>query len=117
MDYTARYGLEFNPFLKNSKEVYVDTQEQKEVLYRLDYLASTKGFGLLTGSAGRGKTTAVRNWAASLKKPMENFFPTGLLSVLCTFTLLSVLFSRNCNKRVHRIRSPPRSAPSDLHFQ
>ena len=27
MDYTARYGLEFNPFLKNSKEVLVETQE------------------------------------------------------------------------------------------
>ena len=55
MDYTARYGLEFNPFLKNSKEVLVETQEYKEVL-----------FGLLTGSAGRGKTTAVRNWASGL---------------------------------------------------
>ena len=66
MDYTARYGLEFNPFLKNSKEVFVDTQEQQETLYRLDYLASTKGFGLLTGAAGRGKTTAIRNWATTL---------------------------------------------------
>ena len=27
MDYTARYGLEFNPFLKNSKEVLVETQD------------------------------------------------------------------------------------------
>ena len=27
---------------------------------------TTKGFGLLTGSAGRGKTTAVRNWASGL---------------------------------------------------
>ena len=35
MDYTARYGLEFNPFLKNSKEVLVETQEYKEVLFRL----------------------------------------------------------------------------------
>ena len=26
MDYTARYGLEFNPFLKNSKEVLVGIQ-------------------------------------------------------------------------------------------
>lgn len=49
MDYTARYGLEFNPFLKNSKEVLVETQEYKEVLFRLNYLLSTKGFGLLTG--------------------------------------------------------------------
>ena len=33
MDYTARYGLEFNPFLKNSKDVFVNTQEQQETLY------------------------------------------------------------------------------------
>ena len=45
MDYTARYGLEFNPFLKNSKEVLVETQEYKEVLFRLNYLLTTKGFG------------------------------------------------------------------------
>ena len=32
MDYTARYGLEFNPFLKNSKEVLVETEEYKEEL-------------------------------------------------------------------------------------
>ena len=49
MDYIARYGLEFNPFLKNSKEVLVETQEYKETLFRLNYLLSTKGFGLLTG--------------------------------------------------------------------
>lgn len=66
MDYTARYGLEFNPFIKNSKEVLVETQEYKEALFRLNYLLSTKGFGLLTGSAGRGKTTAIRNWSSSL---------------------------------------------------
>ena len=66
MDYTARYGLEFNPFIKNSKEVLVETQEYKEAMFRLNYLLSTKGFGLLTGSAGRGKTTAIRNWSSKL---------------------------------------------------
>ena len=66
MDYTARYGLEFNPFLKNSKEVLVQTQEYKETQFRLNYLLSTKGFGILTGSAGKGKTTSLRNWAATL---------------------------------------------------
>lgn len=66
MNYTSRYGLEFNPFLKNSKEILVDTKEYKETLFRLDYLVKTKGFGLLTGSPGRGKTTAIRNWAANL---------------------------------------------------
>ena len=66
MDYTIRYGLEFNPFLKNSKEIFVSTDESKEVLFRLNYLAKTKGFGLLTGSPGRGKTTAIRAWRQGL---------------------------------------------------
>lgn len=66
MDYFTRYGLEFNPFIKNSKEILVTTSEYKETLFRLDYLAKTKGFGLLTGSAGRGKTTAIRTWTATL---------------------------------------------------
>jgi len=66
MDYIVRYGLEFNPFLKNSKEVLINTTEYKETLFRLDYLARTKGFGILTGSPGKGKTTAVRNWADTL---------------------------------------------------
>ena len=55
MNYHTRYGLEFNPFVKNSKEILVDTKESKEVSFRLDYLAKTKGFGLLTGAPGRGK--------------------------------------------------------------
>lgn len=66
MDINARYGLEFNPFLKNSKEILFESKEYKETLFRLDYLAKTKGFGLLTGSPGRGKTTAVRTWASNL---------------------------------------------------
>ncbi|MBE0472297.1 MAG: AAA family ATPase [Methyloprofundus sp.] len=66
MNYTARYGLEFNPFLKNAKEILVDTKEHRETLFRLEYLAKTKGFGLLTGSPGRGKTTAIRAWATTL---------------------------------------------------
>ena len=62
----SRFGLEFNPFLKNSKEILVETAQYREALFRLSYLAKTKGFGLLTGGPGRGKTTAVRNWAAAL---------------------------------------------------
>lgn len=66
MDYFTRYGLEFNPFIRNSKEILVDTAEYRESLFRLDYLAKTKGFGLLTGSPGRGKTTVIRNWSREL---------------------------------------------------
>ncbi len=62
----SRFGLEFNPFLKNSKEILVETAQYREALFRLSCLAETRGFGLLTGGPGRGKTTAVRNWAAGL---------------------------------------------------
>ena len=50
MELTARYGLEFNPFLKNSKEILFEGTEYTEAKFRLDYLAKTKGFGLLTGA-------------------------------------------------------------------
>lgn len=44
MELTARYGLEFNPFLKNSHEVLYQSSEYSEASFRLDYLAKTKGF-------------------------------------------------------------------------
>ena len=66
MELTTRYGLEFNPFLKNSKEILFEGSEYTEAKFRLDYLARTKGFGLLTGAPGRGKTTLVRSWSAGL---------------------------------------------------
>ncbi|MCH4183845.1 MAG: hypothetical protein LKF48_11950 [Prevotella sp.] len=74
MEYFTRYGLEFNPFIKNSKEILVDTSEYKETLFRLDYLVKTKGFGLLTGSPGRGKTTIIRNWSSSLNSSLAILF-------------------------------------------
>jgi hypothetical protein len=39
MDYTSRYGLEFNPFLKNSKEVLVETEQYREAALRLGLCA------------------------------------------------------------------------------
>ena len=71
MEYFTRYGLEFNPFLKNSKEILVDTNERRETLFRLDYLAKTKGFGLLTGGAGRGKTVLIQELINNIAKGHE----------------------------------------------
>lgn len=81
MELTARYGLEFDPFLKNSKEILYFGSEYKEALYRLDYLAQTRGFGLLTGSPGRGKTTVVRNWSAKLNPSLYKVIYTSLSTV------------------------------------
>lgn len=70
MDYFTRYGLEFNPFIKNSKEIFIDTSENKEINARLDFLLKTKGFGLITGSPGKGKTTAIRNYTSKLNSSL-----------------------------------------------
>ena len=34
MELTARYGLEFNPFLKNSKEILYSGREYREAVFR-----------------------------------------------------------------------------------
>lgn len=78
MELTTRYGMEFNPFLKNSKEILYQGTEYKEALYRLDYLSKTKGFGLLTGAAGRGKTTVIRNWSSKLNPSLFKVLYTSL---------------------------------------
>jgi len=96
MDYFTRYGLEFNPFIKNSKEILVTTSEYEETLFRLDYLAKTKGFGLLTGSPGRGKTTAIRTWASSLNPSLYKVIYSSLS------TLTANDFYRNLVKEFGR---------------
>ena len=55
MELTAPYSLEFNPFLKNSKEILFESSEYTEAKFLLDYLAKTKGFGILTGAPAVGK--------------------------------------------------------------
>ena len=66
MGYLMRLGMEFNPFLKNSKEILINTTELSEARMRLQYLEKTNGFGILTGPPGNGKTTVTRSWTSSL---------------------------------------------------
>lgn len=80
-DYTARYGLEFNPFLKNTRDILMDTSESSEVRVRLDYLGTTKGIGVLTGEPGRGKTTAARIWSSSLNQSLFKVCYSSLSSL------------------------------------
>ena len=70
MNHCSYYGMEYDPFIKNTKDVIIDTSEAREVRYRLEYLKETKGFGLLTGQPGRGKTTTVRAWASTLNSSL-----------------------------------------------
>lgn len=45
MEPIARFGLEFNPFLKNAKEILINTQESREAAF----LPQTGQFQVHTG--------------------------------------------------------------------
>ena len=83
MDYTTRYGLEYNPFIKSDRETLIETREYREVVSRLNYLLQIKGFGLLTGNPGLGKTTTIRNWIKSLNQSAYKtiYIPLSTLTV------------------------------------
>jgi type II secretory pathway predicted ATPase ExeA len=68
MNYIAKFGMEFNPFIKNSKEIKIESLDYKQLIFRLHHLEEIKGVGLITGDPGLGKTTAIRFWTESLNK-------------------------------------------------
>ncbi len=102
MDYFTRYGLEFNPFIKNSKEILVDTAEYRETMFRLDYLAKTKGFGVLTGAPGRGKTTAIRSWAASLNPSLYKVIYSSLSTLTANEFYRNLVQELGCEPSHHK---------------
>lgn len=69
-NYLAKFGLEFNPFNKNSKQYLIELTDYKQLLFRLKHLESTLGIGIITGEPGLGKTTALRYWTSSLNKSL-----------------------------------------------
>lgn len=83
-DYFVRFGMEFNPFLKNSKEILYESNELKEVQTRLNILLTTRGFGVLTGTPGKGKTTAIRNWSRNLNPALYKVIYTCLSTLTVT---------------------------------
>src|SRR5574344_493586 len=77
-DYITRYGMDFNPFIKNTKDIIVETDDYNELSLRLDYLLKNKGFGIITGGPGRGKTTAIRNYINNLNSSLYKIIYTSL---------------------------------------
>jgi len=61
------YGFSSVPFSKTiaTADLFL-TVAQKELNARLTYLVPERGFGLVTGEIGSGKSTAVRAFTASL---------------------------------------------------
>lgn len=55
------YGLDRTPFPRDiPTDKLFPAEEHREALARLDYLVRTRGFGMLTGAVGSGKSTTIR---------------------------------------------------------
>ena len=66
--YAPRFGFSRTPFGKGSPAV--ETQNSAELALQMRYLLETKGIGVVTGQAGVGKTTGVREYLRGLS-PMR----------------------------------------------
>ncbi len=68
------YGLERTPF---SRDIATDklfgASQHQEALARLNYLVRTRGFGMLTGAVGAGKSTTIRALHQSLDPARYRF--------------------------------------------
>lgn len=65
MSYCQHFGLKHDPLGKNTRNV-VPSEQAATLTQHLNWLLQTKGVGLITGDAGTGKTTALREWSAHL---------------------------------------------------
>lgn len=67
MNYLMRFGIEYNPFIKNTnKDICINLSDYDQLIFRLRRLEQNKGIGVITGEPGLGKTTSIRHWARSL---------------------------------------------------
>lgn len=85
--YHNYFGMTRDPFSKGrGTGVVVETQEYGEALYRLDYLKELRGFGVLTGPPGIGKTTVLRCWSRTLPQSSYKVIYMNITSVTaCDF--------------------------------
>jgi general secretion pathway protein A len=65
--FEAFFGLTGTPFARDiAVDKLLETESSKELHGRLNHVARTRAFGIFTGDAGTGKTTAIRRFSQGL---------------------------------------------------
>ncbi len=67
------FGLKFDPLGKAIRQT-VNHRQYEHLKNKLDCLLQTKGVALITGEAGTGKTTALRQWCNTLNPLTHKLF-------------------------------------------
>jgi len=72
--FEAFFNFTGTPFSRDiSVENLLFTDSRKEMNERLKYVAKTRSFGVFTGDAGTGKTTAIRKFCQELDCCFQRF--------------------------------------------
>ena len=83
--YKAFYGLSFDPFTKEvTNKNFYKSYHFNQALSRLDFLKQHKGFGLITGEPGTGKSSLLRYFKESLNPNLFKcvYIPLSTLTVM-----------------------------------
>lgn len=91
--YKSFYGFTFDPFTKDLDLKYTyKSNDFIQVSNRLDYLKNTKGFALLTGEPGSGKSFALRHYAKELNPSLFKviYIPISTLTVMDFYKALCI---------------------------
>ena len=83
--YKTFYGLSKDPFPKGIDiKHHFESEDFKEALNRLEFLKETKGFGLISGEPGAGKSFLMRYFADSLNSNLYKciYIPISTLTVM-----------------------------------
>jgi type II secretory pathway predicted ATPase ExeA len=82
MKHEKYWGMEFNPFKKNSEDKNVfKSNDFNQMMGRFEHLKNTKGIGLFTGNSGVGKTFALKQFVNSLNKNMYKVIYISLSTI------------------------------------
>ena len=84
MNYLLKYGIAYNPFIKNNSNEILNLESHNQLLFRLKHLEETKGIGLITGAPGLGKTTTIRDWVKGLNNNLYKviYIPHTTITVM-----------------------------------
>lgn len=84
--YQSYYGMSSNPFLKGVDIDHpFESEDYKELFTRFSYLTEIKGIGVFTGSAGLGKTYALRSYVKQLNQDLYKVIYISATKNMTTF--------------------------------
>lgn len=90
METTVYYGMNSNPFTKETTHFY-ESNDYKQMVNRLEFLIKTRGVGVFMSSPGMGKTTCLR-------KTLNTLNPNRYKVIyICMTTVTSLDFYRSLN--------------------